>query len=375
MNEEIEIKKFCVFCGNKPKDKSKEHIIPQWLIKLTGDPNRKINLGIDMSRSYENGKIKFREFAFKSFQFPACSSCNEKYSKLESKAKPAIEKILNHEFLLNKELNLILNWFDKIRIGLWLGAIQLERKISPVQPKFHINNRIAEKDRALFVYEMNDNWKGVQFVGFNAPGFLFSPSCFALCINNFYFFNVSSDFLFSRNIGFPFVRKQLYREEDDATISEFSKGLEKVKLPLIKGPFLLPSIEIYQPIIPQKLIVHKNIDENLWDTKYVKNNCMDFSKGLGHIFYRDGKELVLMDDELELCLSDNTIYERELFMDSIALQVFKKQLHFLKNLPSTENIPLEMKRNIRNTQNDVISMQKMFMELVKKAAANTRYKK
>ena len=24
--------KYCVFCGNKPQDKNKEHIIPRWLI-------------------------------------------------------------------------------------------------------------------------------------------------------------------------------------------------------------------------------------------------------------------------------------------------------------------------------------------------------
>ena len=29
--------KFCVFCGNKPKGKNNEHIIPKWLIEFTGD--------------------------------------------------------------------------------------------------------------------------------------------------------------------------------------------------------------------------------------------------------------------------------------------------------------------------------------------------
>lgn len=37
--------KFCVFCGSKPESKNKEHILPQWLLKLTGDPNREIFLG------------------------------------------------------------------------------------------------------------------------------------------------------------------------------------------------------------------------------------------------------------------------------------------------------------------------------------------
>jgi hypothetical protein len=28
------------FCGKNSESKTKEHIIPQWLIKYTGDPNR-----------------------------------------------------------------------------------------------------------------------------------------------------------------------------------------------------------------------------------------------------------------------------------------------------------------------------------------------
>jgi len=30
--------KFCIFCGDKPQSKNLEHIIPQWLLKMTGDP-------------------------------------------------------------------------------------------------------------------------------------------------------------------------------------------------------------------------------------------------------------------------------------------------------------------------------------------------
>ena len=40
-------KKICVFCGKKPIEKTNEHIIPLWLIEYTGDPKRKIFLGID----------------------------------------------------------------------------------------------------------------------------------------------------------------------------------------------------------------------------------------------------------------------------------------------------------------------------------------
>ena len=60
--EADKLPKFCVFCGKKPENKNKEHIIPQWLIKLTGDPNRKINLGVDFTAFRKNGEFKLREF-------------------------------------------------------------------------------------------------------------------------------------------------------------------------------------------------------------------------------------------------------------------------------------------------------------------------
>jgi hypothetical protein len=32
--------KFCVFCGESPENKNKEHVIPQWLIRMTGYSKR-----------------------------------------------------------------------------------------------------------------------------------------------------------------------------------------------------------------------------------------------------------------------------------------------------------------------------------------------
>lgn len=365
MKTQQPLRKFCVFCGKKPESKTKEHIIPQWLIKLTGDPNRKINLGIDTRSFRENGEFRMREFSFSSFQFPACDTCNREFSSLESETKSIIERIIAKDYVATPEINTLLNWFDKVRVGLWLGALLLDRDIAPVEPNFYIKKRIAEKDRSLFVYEMNDDWKGIQFVGFNAPAFLFSPSCFSLCINNFHFFNISTDFLFSRNIGFPFPNKQLYRQEDRRIISEFSKGLEKIKIPLIKRQYLVPSIEIYQPIIPTKMIEVIDEDSNLWESDYVKANCTNYSTGLGKLFYRNGRELAPLDEDEEICFSDETVYDREKLMDVIAKQVFNEQLHFVKNLPSTENLNKESRKNIRETQRSVIEMQTNFMRLLK----------
>jgi hypothetical protein len=362
---EDKLPKFCVFCGNKPENKNKEHIIPQWLIKLTGDPNRKINLGIDFTAFRKNGEFKLREFSFISFQFPACTTCNDKYSDIEAKTKLIVEKILRKDYIANEEINTLLDWFDKVRVGLWLGALLLDREIAPVNPSFHIEKRIAEKDRCLFVYEMNDNLQGIQFIGFNAPAFLFSPSCFSLCINNFYFLNISTDFLFSKNIGFPFPHKSLYNQDDGRIISELSKGLEKIKIPLIKRHYLTtkPSIEIYQPIIPSKMIEFIDHDSNVWNTEYVKANCTNHTNGLGKIFYMNGRELVSLEEDEEICFSDDVIYERETLKDIMVSQVLSEQLNSVKNLPSTENLNKEGRKNIKETQNSVLKMQLDFMSL------------
>lgn len=360
--------KFCVFCGNKPENKNKEHIIPQWLMKLTGDPNRKINLGVDFTAFRKNGEFKFREFAFTSFQFPACTTCNNKYSSMEAKTKLIIEKVLKKEYIATNEINTLLDWFDKVRVGLWLGALLLNREIAPVDPNFHIEKRIAEKDRCLFVYEMNDNWEGVQFIGFNAPAFLFSPSCFSLCINNFYFFNLSTDFLFSRNIGFPFPHKLYYHQDDNRIVSEFSNGLGKIKTPLIKRNHFTttPSIEIYQPIVPTKTIEFIDQTSNFWSADYVKTNCINYLKGLGKIFYMNGRELISLEEDEEICFSDETIYERDILKDALVKQVLNEQLFSINNLPSTEKLKKESRKNIKETQLSVLKMQTDFMSLLKK---------
>ena len=82
------MEKFCVFCGKKPQAKTVEHIIPKWLIELTGDPKRIGFFGV----KYEEGFPK-RKFSLNQFQFPSCSTCNAFFSDLENNTKKIIWKI------------------------------------------------------------------------------------------------------------------------------------------------------------------------------------------------------------------------------------------------------------------------------------------
>lgn len=359
--------KFCVFCGSKPNKKTKEHIIPKWLIELTGDPNREINLGIDTALYSSTGKLKMRKYRFSSFHFPACYNCNKEFSELEGKAKIIVKKILLKERLVNTEINTLLDWFDKVRTGLWLGTQLLDRQMLPISPKFYIKSRVAKKDRYLLMYEFMDNWQGVQFTGFNSPVFLISPSCISLSINNYKFISISSDFLFSQNIGFPFPIKHYIRARDIKTYFDFVGGLETIKLPLISKPFIEPSIEIFQPVIPIELVKKSPLLEQFYNTKYIKDNCMNFEKGLGDIFYIDNNELLKLSNNMGIRLSHDHIKTNRLrHMDGINKYLFNTQLElYINQIPSTENLTTEEAIHANDENNMIIRLQKEFMRTAK----------
>ena len=64
------MEKVCIFCGERPASKNLEHVLPQWLIKLTGHPKRMAKFGYD--KDFEKGGVVKRSFAFNAFKFPSC---------------------------------------------------------------------------------------------------------------------------------------------------------------------------------------------------------------------------------------------------------------------------------------------------------------
>jgi hypothetical protein len=337
------LKKFCVFCGKKPDSKNKEHIISQWLIKMTGDPNRQINLGFDTRHYDETGESRIRTFSFKSFQFPACKKCNTEFSELEAVVKRYFERIFQKDYFFNTEIDQLLDWFDKVRVGLWLGSISLDNFVDLVEPKYHIKNRISHRDRCLFIYELEESKEtGIQFIGFNSPGFQFIPSCFSLRVNNIYFFNYSFDFLFAKNIGFPYPKSVKYDDDSRYMQIEFAKGLSKIHLPLINQKFLKASNYIYQPIIPTELM--DSDVGNIYKTdKYIKDNCFDFERGKGDIFYFENG-IKKIDGETELQLYAGTQnYNLDTFPNQMAKQTFQTLEGLLKLKPHNQ-IDNETKR-------------------------------
>ena len=81
VSEVSNMSKFCVFCGKKPENKNKEHIIPQWLSKHTG----RFDKICHMNESTTSAKIPFC-----SLTFPACTKCNDAFGKMEAAVKPIL---------------------------------------------------------------------------------------------------------------------------------------------------------------------------------------------------------------------------------------------------------------------------------------------
>jgi len=197
------MEKFCVFCGRKPIDKNKEHVIPLWLIKATGDPDRQIVLGTLFG---EHPIDRPKLMAFDQLTFPACSTCNAAGATLESAVRPVVFKMLKEERVSGAELTILMDWLDKIRIGLWLGQYHYLSKnpLSSPPPFTYINRAIGACDRMLHILEAYPEERGLVISGTESSAFGMQPYCFGLTINQFSFVYLSFPFCVSRALGIPY---------------------------------------------------------------------------------------------------------------------------------------------------------------------------
>ncbi|WP_299096799.1 hypothetical protein [uncultured Winogradskyella sp.] len=319
--------KFCVFCGKKPENKTKEHIIPKWLIKLTGDEKREISLGLNFYdlASGDLYDIKNRLLSFQNFQFPACDNCNQKYSNFEANTSVVIKKILKEDYINESEINQLLDWFDKVRIGLWLGSITLDKIKDEVSPKFYINNRIGTKDRALYIYKLEENHNGINFHGFNTPAFQFVPSIFGLRINNFFFINYSIDNLLAERFGLPFYRHLDYEKNTNREIFEPMIGSNKIQTPILQTVFPKPTLTLFQSILSINKLPEKFINE------YVKNTMA--SEERSKILYYDSltKRLSFLEAGFELRIDGKIIsHSIHKFNGIVSLKVIEELENVIK---------------------------------------------
>lgn len=269
----------CVFCGGAPTAKNKEHPIPQWAIEATGDPNRVVNITTNLV----TGEI--RRFAFDQLVLPACTACNEKWGKLEAKAKYLVGKLQSGDGLDRSELSMLLDWLDKVRVGTWL-AMRIH-SATPIEPSFYIERRVASADRMLSVVRVSDG-QGLRLLGTGQPLFVLMPSCFCLQFNDLFIFNASTNFLFSKDAGWPYPHKMDWVTGDErVATAQMSPGTH-----LLANPSLMvPSKDTVLEFLPLEEVpaIYQVVGDTqspsglseLWDTEWIRAHTLDREKGLG----------------------------------------------------------------------------------------------
>jgi hypothetical protein len=267
--------KFCVFCGNPPELKNKEHVIPEWLIELTGDPNRVARFGVN----FQSNPPKWREFSFDSLAFPACTKCNEDFSILEDCAKPVVEAMLDHQPLIESQISILLDWLDKVRVGLWLGYLYLDGNPQGIRPQYHIAMRIRQTDRTVAVFRTRGKPPGINFCGPESPCFQNSPTCFALIINDICFYNVAGISVCSRRLGFPYVVPKHLQDNGKLEVTS-SGGTGRVMRPVIKQLMIPHAVLLHQAILPGSFT--SDHAHELWNAEWVKSRSLKY--GCGGVF-------------------------------------------------------------------------------------------
>ncbi len=341
------MRKLCIFCGKKPINKNKEHVIPQWLIKYTGDPKRITLLG------KKSGKeIKF---PWLSFVFPACEECNSNFGEIEAKIQLILDKLNNEKSVTHNEINLFLDWLDKIRIGMWLGHAMLQGRA--LEPKFFINNRVGSKDRICLIYKLNDSEQGIGIIGTDTPVFQHVPSCFSIIINNMIFFNYSKEFLLSKNIGFPYPDKYSYDSEGQIEISKFVHGENKITYPIIDGKVIKPAVKIYQSIIKAPHGIKRPVAGI--GSRFFNSNCYCYNNNLiqSRIFLSDEQNNFhgFWPQKKQFNFKFKERFERELLFPAIIQVTLEHQNHSLIDfLNKQEEMCIEDKIIFNKYYNDLL---------------------
>jgi hypothetical protein len=294
--------RLCVFCGENPVDKNKEHILAQWLLEFTGDPKRVVKMGFNY-----DSRAEIR-FSWNSLVVPACETCNSHYGEmLESRVKSILENIVSRRTISAKDHIVLLDWLDKVRVGLWLNYMLLQKGPFQIEPNFRINNRISRKDRMMAIYTIDDKRaKGLNAIGVETPLFQLTPCCFGLRVNDILLFNMSSDYLFSAKCGFPApaIKTMINHGPDTGKImlDGFSTS-RRTEQQLIKPRLIKPAIQLVQPIMqPDTTGIYpgKFLDAQWELDSFLAAHTMDLGSSQGILFrqYENRVRPIYNPDEL-----------------------------------------------------------------------------
>jgi hypothetical protein len=269
--------KFCVFCGGAPSAKNKEHVVPRWLLELTGGVrNRRAYFG----RQWSSAGLEKRTYPWQSFTFPACESCNTRWSRLEGAVTVTMQAMIEGSALGAADLVTVMDWFDKLRVGLWLGMYYLNTNYRSIIPQFHIDDRVRAADRALLIYKASEPVKGISMVGIDSPIFHSMPSVMYFVINQFHFISLSKPYLLAERFGWPTLNNARAKDIDtDGFFADLVPGTGKVALAILDTLPQAVGTALFQPIAP-----HSSRDDAPYAERHVIETSQAGEKGLGKLF-------------------------------------------------------------------------------------------
>lgn len=181
----------CVFCGERPKKRTKEHIIPKWLQKFAGNEH------VPAFIPTPNGTK--REY-WSNLVVPACSKCNNFYADLEN-ANKSIFSCIEKNRISGLGLRVLQDWIDKIRVGFWLLCLNRGRSAHSIKPNFTIQSRMANSDRLIRIFKWNTKAQGIApLIGY-PPIFFNMPSVFTLVIKDIVILSVSGGGILQEAMG------------------------------------------------------------------------------------------------------------------------------------------------------------------------------
>jgi hypothetical protein len=253
-----------------------------------------------------------------------------------------VGKILSDSSVSEGEFNTLFNWFDKVRVGLWLGFRYLEKNAAEVTPKFHISDRIGLNDRMLAIYKQDSKRTAINIIGCDLMSFYYTPSCFTLRINNYWFLNISFNDLFSRRIGFPFP-KERFSLENGLLMNDQVPGCNRIMIPLLKKTLGLKGTEIYQPMFKNFKQKPESISEyiRLYDTEYVRNNSLSWENGVGKVFIMQDNKLNHYPDKSSTLWIPTITYEEMKIIMKMQIMTVELQEYIDSLAPSTKLLSKE----------------------------------
>lgn len=349
----------CVFCGQRPANKTKEHVIPKWLISLTGDIKRLAWIG----PLFETGHEKGMKIPFDQFHFPSCDTCNHAYSDLENKTASAFQRVLTCQSVSAEEWETLLNWFDKVRVGLWLGYHHyLGKNQLDITPHYRISGRVGLTDRLLAIYRTSFAGNRVNFPGIQTAVFALMPTCFTLVVNNFCFLNVSTDFLVANRIGFPHPSKVTILE-NGALLAE---GIGKAAQPQIRRPILKYPYDRRCTVVAQAIYSRfvNEMTSDLYTTEYVTS----LSAGVGRskIVVENDSRTLVKPLFLGADWVPNTVKHSEAFTLSLLAQTLRIQNEQALRVRVDRNASKDFRESVKSNYRMARKINQVYIDLIMK---------